>query len=228
MNTLVNPMRLVLVLALFCATYNIPAGASSVTKDSVESVAKNRPVFLKFFAPWCGHCKAMAPDWSRLMTDFKDSDTVFVGEVDCTADGKDLCSDVGVQGYPTIKYGDLTDLQDYKGARSYEAMKKHADTAIKPQCSFERLSLCTEEQKKELEEIRALSASELSKLIQVEEEKISTAEKDFELGVQDLQAKYAALQQTKEETLSIIKTPRFAMLKSAIKQKNANGDKNEL
>ena len=38
---------------------------------------------VKFFAPWCGHCKKMKPDWDKLMEEYKDNEKVVVAEVDC-------------------------------------------------------------------------------------------------------------------------------------------------
>ena len=49
------------------------------------------------------------------MEDFKDSKTALVGDADCTADGKALCDKIGVRGYPTIKYGDPNNLEEYTG-----------------------------------------------------------------------------------------------------------------
>jgi protein disulfide-isomerase-like protein len=58
--------------------------------------------FIKFYAPWCGHCKRLAPIWSMLAQDFKGSKQVGVASVDCTQHG-DLCNTQGVRGYPTLK-----------------------------------------------------------------------------------------------------------------------------
>ena len=41
----------------------------------------------------------MKPDWDKLMDAFADSDTALVADVDCTAAGKDLCTEHGVKGY---------------------------------------------------------------------------------------------------------------------------------
>jgi len=68
----------------------------------------------------------MKPAWETLMAEFKDSKTALITDVDCTAGGKSLCDSVGVRGYPTIKWGDPNNLEDYKGGRDLAALKKFA------------------------------------------------------------------------------------------------------
>ena len=46
----------------------------------------------------------MKPAWDRLGADYKDSASVMIVDVDCTAEGSGTCGKVGVKGYPTIKY----------------------------------------------------------------------------------------------------------------------------
>ena len=74
-----------------------------------------------------GHCKAIKPDWDKLMHEFDGSSTKLIADVDCTAEGEPLCNDLGVQGFPTLKWGDPSDLQDYNGGRSYEDLKEFAE-----------------------------------------------------------------------------------------------------
>eukprot|EP00804_Cyclotella_cryptica_P026088 CCRYP_013950-RA/>CCRYP_013950-RA protein AED:0.18 eAED:0.18 QI:165/0.66/0.5/1/0.66/0.75/4/0/246 len=92
--------------ALFLAALFAPASAIELTPDNWDAETSGKTAFIKFFAPWCGHCKKMKPDWDKLMEAYAGSATQLVAEVDCTAAGKPLCDQVGVRGYPTIKYGD--------------------------------------------------------------------------------------------------------------------------
>lgn len=70
-----------------------------------EAVGKTAH-FVKFFAPWCGHCKRLAPTWDELAEEYneaKDGNKVIIAKVDCTVDTS-LCADQGITGYPTLKF----------------------------------------------------------------------------------------------------------------------------
>merc|ERR1712023_314159 len=97
----------------------------------------------------------------KLMKEFADSKTALVADVDCTADGKSLCEEVGVRGYPTIKYGDPTNLEDYKGGRDFETLKAFADANLGPKCGPSHLELCDEEKKAEIIKMQSMSDADL-------------------------------------------------------------------
>ncbi|XP_035828844.1 thioredoxin domain-containing protein 5 homolog [Aplysia californica] len=76
-------------------------------------------IFIKFFAPWCGHCKRLAPTWDELAKHFADEE-VAIAKVDCTQH-KSVCDDYQVRGYPTLKmFRDGEVVNDYRGPRALE------------------------------------------------------------------------------------------------------------
>jgi len=98
----------------------------------------------------------MKPDWDKLIAEYKGSSTTLIADVDCTSGGKSKCDEVGVRGYPTIKYGDPNDLQDYKGGRSFADLKKFA-ADLGPQCGPANLDLCDDDKKAKIAELQKLS-----------------------------------------------------------------------
>ncbi|XP_067952030.1 protein disulfide-isomerase A6-like [Watersipora subatra] len=73
---------------------------------------------VEFFAPWCGHCKNLAPHWAKAATELKGK--VKLGAVDATVHSS-LASRYGVRGYPTIKYfaqGQGKQDEEYDGGRT--------------------------------------------------------------------------------------------------------------
>merc|ERR1711904_101349 len=106
------------------------------------------------------------------MEEFKDSKSGLVADVDCTVE-EDLCSKHGVEGYPTIKYGTVGNLQDYNGEREYDDLLKFAKENLGPTCGPKNLDLCDADQKKSIEEATAMSDADLDSKIKDEEKKIS-------------------------------------------------------
>lgn len=94
-----------------------------LTKDNFDSfLEKNPKVFVKFYAPWCGHCKAMAPGYSKLAERMKSEDNgIPIAKVDATVE-KELSERFEVQGFPTLKLFINGEPIDYKDAREEDAM----------------------------------------------------------------------------------------------------------
>ncbi|KAF5602323.1 disulfide-isomerase precursor [Fusarium subglutinans] len=88
-----------------------------LTKDTFEEFVKsNNLVLAEFFAPWCGHCKALAPEYEEAATTLKEKN-IKLAKIDCTEEA-DLCKDQGVEGYPTLKvFRGLDNVTPYSGQR---------------------------------------------------------------------------------------------------------------
>jgi len=91
---------------------------------------EGRVSFIKFFAPWCGHCQAMAADWERLGRHLENKPIkgvdLVIGTVDCMSmKAMALCLENQVEGYPAIKLMmDGVMVESYLFARTYERMKR--------------------------------------------------------------------------------------------------------
>merc|ERR1711916_248492 len=83
----------------------------------------------KFYAPWCGHCKALAPVWDEAATQLLGATSV--GKMDCTIHSS-ICSRYGVRGYPTLKYFNEGVSRDYRGGRSLDALVQYAERMAGP------------------------------------------------------------------------------------------------
>ncbi|XP_033123400.1 protein disulfide-isomerase A6-like isoform X2 [Anneissia japonica] len=94
---------------------------------------------VEFFAPWCGHCKNLAPEWDSAATQLKGK--VKLGALDATVHTI-VAGRYGVRGYPTIKYfahGKKNgEAEDFNGGRTSGdivnwAMDKFAETLPPPE-----------------------------------------------------------------------------------------------
>jgi len=99
-----------------------PSAVEMLTDQTFpKSIGADKDVLVAFTAPWCGHCKTLAPTWEKVATDFAAEPSVLIAKVDAEAENsKATAQDQGVQSYPTIKYfpkGSTTPVP-YEGGRS--------------------------------------------------------------------------------------------------------------
>jgi len=168
----------------------------------------------------------MKPDWDKLVAEYKDSKTVLVADVDCTAGGKELCNEVGVRGYPTIKHGDPSDLGDYKGGRDLKALKKFAE-GLGPLCSPANLDLCDADKKAKIKEFKDMGSEGRKKLIAEKEAEMQKIEADFKTFVDGLQKSYTEANEKKDKDLAAIKESGMGLAK-AVHAHEKKGGKSEL
>ena len=173
----------------------------------------------------------MKEDWDQLAESFADSETQLIADVDCTAEGEPLCEQYGVEGFPTIKWGDPTgDMEDYEGGRDFDSLKAFADESLKPQCSPANIDLCDDEKKAEIKKYTDMPLEELSAAISSKEEELAKLDSDFEAFIQGLQSQYEEMMKKVTEDKEAVKKSGLGLMKSVAASLAAkkNGDKDEL
>merc|ERR1711941_159586 len=130
-----------------------------------------------------------------------------------TAGGKSLCDEVGVRGYPTIKHGDPSDLQDYKGGRDFAALKKFAD-GLGPTCSPSNLDLCDAAKKTSIEEFTKMGAAKREEMIKEKEAESAKLEADFKTFVEGLQKQYKEASEKKDQDVEDLKASGLGLMKA--------------
>jgi len=158
------------------------------------------------------------------MEEYKGSGTALVADVDCTAAGKDLCETHGVRGYPSIKWGDPSSMEDYEGGRTLADLQKWSAENLKPVCSPANLDLCDDDKKKEIKDLQAMPADDLAAKIEEKKGEIKTAEDTFSDALKELQAKYERLQKEKDEGIAAIKASGLGLMSAVLASKDVKKD----
>lgn len=124
--------------ALAVVGANAVSAVVDLTPSNFDSLVltSGKPALVEFFAPWCGHCKTLAPVYDELAANFEFAkDKVTIAKVDADAH-KDLGRKFGVQGFPTLKWfdGKSADPVDYSKGRDLDSLSSFiADkTGLKP------------------------------------------------------------------------------------------------
>merc|ERR1719384_2701922 len=156
----------------------------------------------------------MKPAWDQLMNEYKGHDSILVADVDCIGDGKPLCETHGVQGFPSIKYGDPNNLEEYEGERDFDALQTFAKENLGPTCGPKNIDLCDEEKTALIKKFMAMSTADLRAEIKKKDDESSKIDSDFDEFVKGLESQYEAAQKKKDDKKKAIKESGLGLMKS--------------
>ncbi|ORX71356.1 protein disulfide isomerase [Linderina pennispora] len=140
----VNPMRFLLsTVAAFAFTGMAAAADKADAADSdvhvlttdtfKEWTAAQKLALVEFYAPWCGHCKALAPEYEKAATTLKKED-ISLAKVDCTEE-QGLCEELEIAGFPTLKVFKDGDHAAYNGTRQEDGIVSYMRKQLLPPLS---------------------------------------------------------------------------------------------
>merc|ERR1719335_908083 len=193
-----------------------------LTTDNWASETAGKSVFLKFFAPWCGHCKHLAPAWEELMEEYEGNPTTLIAKVDCTGeDARPLCEANDVSGYPTLLWGDPNALEKYEGGRSIDDLKEFAAENLGALCGPANRDICDDKQIEKIDKYTAMDNDKLAKFITKQENKIQKEEDDFKYLQEQTQKKVARAEKKKDKAIMKIKNKGLSLAKAVLAHREA-------
>jgi len=141
-----------ITILLICAlAASLNAAVVDLTPENFDTVVDgSKNVFVEFFAPWCGHCKTLAPEYEIVGESFGREKEVVIAKVDADAH-KELGNRFDVHGFPTLKYfpkGEATSPKAYERGRSandiIEFINQEAGTNVKVKKAASDVTILTD------------------------------------------------------------------------------------
>ncbi|KAE8703585.1 putative protein disulfide-isomerase A6 [Hibiscus syriacus] len=101
----------------------LPSNVAVLNADNFDEIVldETKDVLVEFYAPWCGHCKNLAPTYEKVATAFKSEENVVIANLDADK-YKDLAEKNGISGFPTLKFFPKGNKagEDYEGDRDLD------------------------------------------------------------------------------------------------------------
>ena len=139
MKLLLLPLLALATFSVVFADFELDGDVLKLGADSFDAAVEQHDYLLvKFMAPWCGHCKTMAPEFKKAATQLKALGlNIALGDVDATVDN-DLAQRFGVEGFPTLKFfkKNADNAMEFGGGRTADDIvawmtKKTGPSAVK-------------------------------------------------------------------------------------------------
>lgn len=131
----VHFLSLALLAFLFLGVRGAEEDVLELTDENfTNELANHENSLVMFYAPWCGHCKRLKPEYAKAAELLKGNDPpITLVKVDCTEGGKDTCNKFSVSGYPTLKIFAKTEMvTDYTGPREAAGIAKFMKGQVGP------------------------------------------------------------------------------------------------
>ena len=98
--------------------------------ENIEDFSNDEKIktFVLFYAPWCGHCKTVMPDFDKLENDSEIKNLpIIIKKINCDT-SPEIAEKHGIQGFPTLKLlnndiNDNTSVVEYEGERNFSSFK---------------------------------------------------------------------------------------------------------
>jgi len=150
------------------------------------------------------------------MEDFAGHPDALVGDVDCTAEGKPLCDENDVKGFPTLMWGEPGSLEKYEGGRSYDELKEHASENLGPQCSPAHIELCNDEKTAAINALMSMPMEDLATKVVGGKGKIKRAEAKLEKKQKRIQTRWEAAQKERDDAVNGVMATGLGLQKSVL------------
>ncbi|CEM30097.1 unnamed protein product [Vitrella brassicaformis CCMP3155] len=111
----------------------MPERVATLHGSNFDAKLRESDWLIEFYAPWCGHCKRLMPEFEQAAETMAREETpVQLGKVDCSKESK-LCGRYGIKGYPAVKFfRDGMPPRSYRGRRQADSLVAYCERMIQP------------------------------------------------------------------------------------------------